>query len=348
MHHIRLRPPPLDPRERTSERENDPLTNAEWPSLPKMPWTNATIPSVARRAVFRRPLPDTLPDLISGTYEGSHIAPHTYEALLVVVPFRRFIVVRRGVPLLTEPGDIFVGDILELHAARATISHCHARVYLVSPVLLQELAHSVGMRDASVLRFDGAPLSDRPLARALTSLGEELERPLVSSDAAERCRGLLRQLIQSHAREDAPIPEDDRVARAIRRVQSHLQQHVTECVGLDELASMAHLSKSYLIRAFRRAVGLPPHSYHVQLRIARAARLLATGASLSRAAFDAGFSDQSHLSRKFKSAYGLTPLEFARGVRSSTAMSVGVGDQRKKSRALSFNSTVHDAARRLG
>jgi AraC-like DNA-binding protein len=348
MHHTRLRPPSLDARERTRDTESDPLTIAEWPSLPKMPWTSATIAPVARRAAFRRPLPDTLPGLISGAYEGSHIAPHTYEALLVVVPLRRFTVVRCGVPTLIEPGDICVVGILELHGASATISHCHARVFLVSPDLLQELAHSVGMRGNSVPRFDSAPLCDRPLARALTSLGEELERPLTSSDADERCRGLLRQLIQSHAGEDAPIPEEDRVARAIRRVQTHLQQHVTECVALDDLAELAHLSKSYLIRTFQRAVGLPPHSYHVQLRIARAARLLATGASLSRAAADAGFADQSHLSRKFKSAYGLTPLGFARGVRSSAVMSSGDGDHREKSRAISFSSTVHDTARRLG
>jgi AraC-like DNA-binding protein len=313
-----------------------------------MPWTSATIAPVTRRAAFRRPLPDTLSGLICGTYEGSHIAPHTYEALLVVVPCRRFIVVSRGVPMLTQPGDICVGGILELHAASATISHCHARVFVVSPDLLQELACSVGMRDASVPSFDGAPVFDRPLARALTSLGEELERPLISSDAAEKCRGLFRQLIQSHAGEDAPIPRGDSVARAIRRVQSHLQQHVTESVALDELAALARVSKSHLVRTFHRAVGLPPHSYQVQLRIARAARLIAMGASLSRAAIDAGFSDQSHLSRKFKSAYGLTPLGFARGVRSSTMASTGDGARREKARALSFNRTVHDAARRLG
>jgi AraC-like DNA-binding protein len=114
------------------------------------------------------------------------------------------------------------------------------------------------------------------------------------------------------------------------------------------LAALACVSKSYLVRTFHRAVGLPPHSYQVQLRIARAARLIAMGASLSRAAFDAGFSDQSHLSRKFKSAYGLTPLGFARGVRSSTVVSVADGAHREKARAISFNCTIHDAARRLG
>jgi AraC-like DNA-binding protein len=38
---------------------------------------------------------------------------------------------------------------------------------------------------------------------------------------------------------------------------------------------------------------------------ARAA--IAAGRSLARAAADAGFADQSHLTRQFKRAYGMTP-----------------------------------------
>jgi AraC-like DNA-binding protein len=102
----------------------------------------------------------------------------------------------------------------------------------------------------------------------------------------------------------------------------YLQRHVTECVALQELAEVASVSKGYLAREFHRVIGLPPHAYHVQLRIARAARLLAMGTSLSRVALDAGFADQSHLSRKFKTAYGLTPLAFARAVRSRPLFSI--------------------------
>jgi AraC-like DNA-binding protein len=87
-------------------------------------------------------------------------------------------------------------------------------------------------------------------------------------------------------------------------------------------------------------VGLPPHAYHVQLRVARAARLLAAGAPLSGAAFGAGFADQSHLSRKFKAAYGMTPLQFVRGVRGQpTARRTGGGNGLSH-RAIPFNSCV--------
>jgi AraC-like DNA-binding protein len=38
--------------------------------------------------------------------------------------------------------------------------------------------------------------------------------------------------------------------------------------------------------------------------------LLKGGASIAAAAVDAGFADQSHMSRQFKRAYGLTPARW--------------------------------------
>lgn len=58
--------------------------------------------------------------------------------------------------------------------------------------------------------------------------------------------------------------------------------------------------------------GLSPHEYLVQRRLDMARHLIVGGADLARAAADAGFSDQSHLTRLFKSAFGLPPGRFRR------------------------------------
>jgi AraC-like DNA-binding protein len=52
----------------------------------------------------------------------------------------------------------------------------------------------------------------------------------------------------------------------------------------------------------------------MQLRLARASEALASGLSVSTVAYECGFADQSHLSRKFKQAYGLTPAAWANAV----------------------------------
>jgi AraC-like DNA-binding protein len=50
----------------------------------------------------------------------------------------------------------------------------------------------------------------------------------------------------------------------------------------------------------------------MQLRLARAWRLITEGCPLSRTTYDAGFADQSHLTRRFAAAFGLTPARYAR------------------------------------
>ncbi|MFJ5369721.1 helix-turn-helix transcriptional regulator, partial [Bosea sp. CER48] len=50
-----------------------------------------------------------------------------------------------------------------------------------------------------------------------------------------------------------------------------------------------------------------PYNYLVMRRLDRARRMLAQSASLVDVAFACGFSDQSHLTRQFRRAYGVTP-----------------------------------------
>ena len=289
----------------------------EWPGRLRIAWTRVTSAAVSRRAHFKRPLPDVLPGLLIGAYEATRIPLHTHEALLVVLPVTRFVVLGGSAAGPAGPGDICLSNMFDLHGAVAGAMPCRARFLLVSPDLLHDAAGTAGHPDRVVPRFGSMPLPDPALAQAFSALWEELERPVKSSQVAGQCRTLLRELVHHHGVANGRALVGNRIDLAIRRVREHLQRQVAEPQALDQLAAVARVSKSCLVREFHRVVGLPPHAYHIQLRAARAAQLLAMGVSLSRAASEAGFADQSHLSRRFKTAYGVTPLGFARAVCSS-------------------------------
>ena len=70
------------------------------------------------------------------------------------------------------------------------------------------------------------------------------------------------------------------------------------------------MSRFQLTRQFERAYGMPLHAYHVHLRLVEAKQRLRSGALIATVAADLGFADQSHLHRRFKGAFGMTPGEW--------------------------------------
>jgi AraC-like DNA-binding protein len=109
-----------------------------------------------------------------------------------------------------------------------------------------------------------------------------------------------------------PSERAERSNRIVRRVREVLLDNLRTPPSVADLGRSLDLHPNYLIRLFRSATGLPPHSYLMQLRVMRARQLLGKGAPITVAAFQAGFADQSHLTRAFKRVMGLSPGRFRR------------------------------------
>lgn len=88
--------------------------------------------------------------------------------------------------------------------------------------------------------------------------------------------------------------------------------------SLEALARDAGVHPVYLCQTFRAKFGCSPGAYvrRVRLEIARIA-LERTDDPISQIAFSAGFSDQSHMNRRFRAAFGVTPASYRRGARGS-------------------------------
>lgn len=85
-------------------------------------------------------------------------------------------------------------------------------------------------------------------------------------------------------------------------------------ITLAEMASAAGLSPFQLLRGFSRRMGITPHGYLMQRRLGLARQRIVQGCSLAEAAADAGFADQSHMTRLFVRSFGYTPGLFARSL----------------------------------
>jgi AraC-like DNA-binding protein len=92
-----------------------------------------------------------------------------------------------------------------------------------------------------------------------------------------------------------------------------------------ELERAAGLDRWTLARQFRAAFGTSPSRFRTMRRLCNVRRLLRDGATLAQASVEAGFADQSHMSRRFKSAYGLTPGHWLAALARSRGASAGLG-----------------------
>ncbi len=104
--------------------------------------------------------------------------------------------------------------------------------------------------------------------------------------------------------ERSVAPLDERVGAAVEFIDTHLQQHLT----VDRLAEIAGLSRMRFVELFKAGLGLAPHQFVLEQRIARSRQLLAsTELSLTEVAYAVGFSSQSHMTSAFRRSVGTTP-----------------------------------------
>ena len=106
------------------------------------------------------------------------------------------------------------------------------------------------------------------------------------------------------------IPAPARSVAAIQRVLQHIDENLNQALTLSELADLTGLSIWRFATVFREQVGVSPHRYICRLRLARAQALIRQGVPVASAASEAGFYDQSHLSRHFKTVFGMTPGQY--------------------------------------
>jgi len=89
-----------------------------------------------------------------------------------------------------------------------------------------------------------------------------------------------------------------------------IENHPETNIKLDELSQKIFVDKYYLIREFKKKIGLSPHNFQIQNRIRRAQKLLECGLNVTETAINTGFYDQSHFDKYFKKIVGITPSEY--------------------------------------
>ncbi|GEM_PF-1039871 len=180
-------------------------------------------------------------------------------------------------------------------------------------------------KSGEVIPADSAHLPPEQLAVRSPHLVEEVTRwiaeramdaragmvlpPDLEVAATSLLRGLLIKL--SHDTPATPRPQAAGNPVAWRRFTAHIQEHLHDLGGVNQLAEKAGYTRSHFCRLFKAHTGLSPRQYVINARTALAKELLrGTSLSVSDVAVRAGHGELSPFSKQFKRHTGMTPSAY--------------------------------------
>ena len=151
------------------------------------------------------------------------------------------------------------------------------------------------------------------LAKLLDTARRELER---ERDAAKASLVTASHILQAEIERCSGANGSTTgglAAWQIVRVRAYIDSNLHRTIHIRDLSAVARRSPAHFSRKFKLAVGDSPHAYVVRRRLERACHLMMTSAEpLSEIALSVGFSDQAHLCRLFRQAFGRSPANWRR------------------------------------
>jgi AraC family transcriptional regulator len=142
-------------------------------------------------------------------------------------------------------------------------------------------------------------------------LGNKIHQEFCRMDAFSMLalEGLILELLAEASR--CKIGANENIPRWLIQTKNLLHENFTEPFTLEEIAKIADVHPVHLSRVFREKFDCTIGEYVRRLRVEFASKQIAsTENSLCEIAHAAGFADQSHLNKTFKTVFGSTPAEY--------------------------------------
>lgn len=251
-------------------------------------------------------------DLLHAHYVEKAFARHTHETFV-------FAAITDGVEafhyrddlVYAGPGQIALVNPDTPHTGHAGVPEGWTyRTIYPDAALIRSIA-----ADTIALRGDVGftdPVVDDPYAAQLV-IGVHRAAEEGNALAADSLLRLVTaRMLRSHGGRIAPLAPRSAGARNAARARAVLEERMTDPPTLERLAADLGTSPFALLRAFREAYGMPPHTWLTDARVRRARRLLDMGTAPAETAAAVGFTDQSHLSRHFARSVGVPPGAYQR------------------------------------
>ena len=217
--------------------------------------------------------------------------------------------VYRGSRHDTPQTSLFIVHPGEVHSNH-TQTGCSFRTMYVDPELIRRTVCDVAGRTQGLPFFPDPMVLDPEITAVYQSLHLSFENGGTTLERESLGLHFLMQLLQRCAQDGLRLKPAGREPRTVQKVREYIVEFHASNISLSELARLANVSPFHLTRVFAKEIGMPPHAFQTQVRIAQAKKLIRSGLPLADVAAVTGFADQSHFIRHFKRLLKITPGEY--------------------------------------
>jgi AraC-like DNA-binding protein len=176
--------------------------------------------------------------------------------------------------------------------------------------LIRELTSGISGSYQGVPEFPEPVIHDPLAAKKLANLFLSIEANDDSLQIESMFVSVMSAFITEYSTRKTPVEPIQSEHSGVRRTRDYLCENYANEITLENLSQISGLSSFHLLRSFRKAYGLPPFAFLMNLRIENARQLLRKGWDISDVAQETGFYDQSHLNRNFVRITGITPGKY--------------------------------------
>lgn len=251
--------------------------------------------------------------MFNGHHRNAFI-PHSHDAVTIVLVTKGayHFQLETGAHIVSE-GDMVVVGSDQIHSGRPLSSDgWEMRSLHIQPNVLAEAKIDLFRTNEPVVFSTPFPAAHTPASKLFLNMHRcaELKSEGGLDQQCEQLEGFFRwfgdnlDVFRPHT--GARSSADNEIEQA----KSMIMREVFDNIPIEFIAEEVGLSSYCLIRRFKRHYGIPPHAWRIQLRAKHVAQMLRNREPLVDIAACCGFADQAHMTRIFRSVYGVTPGQY--------------------------------------
>ncbi len=254
-------------------------------------------------------------EMIQARYHQQKFSRHSHEGFCIGViedGAQQFF--RTGENHYAPKGDIILVNADEIHTGSSAMENgwSYQAIY-PTPEMFKQLTQDLKIENQNLIPwFPNAVIHDSGLASQLQLLFSLLSQSGNTMFKETLLLSSMSWLILKYNKTRIDMSEITPAKQRISQICELMMSTAEQEHSLNQLAAIAGFSQWHFLRQFKLHTGITPHAFLVQARLHKAKKLLLQGTTSAETSSLCGFSDQSHFTRHFKQALGVTPGHFTR------------------------------------